>query len=201
MRNDYSAWFAGKNFSTDWTSKRFGLWTSLFSARRDKIFNVLEIGAWEGRSAIFFLNFFPHCTVTSIDTFAGSSEHIDDPEWSELIAGCEQRFDANLAEYGPRSEKIKARSCLGLASLATSLRSFDFIYVDGSHHSSDVYIDSAASWPLLVRGGILIFDDYEWPGRPTEVECPKLGVDAFLASHAGHYRELHRGYEIVIEKT
>jgi hypothetical protein len=145
--------------------------------------------------------FFPHCTVTSIDTFAGSSEHIDDPEWSELIAGCEQRFDANLAEYGPRSEKIKARSCLGLASLATSLRSFDFIYVDGSHHSSDVYIDSAASWPLLVRGGILIFDDYEWPGRPTEVECPKLGVDAFLASHAGHYRELHRGYEIVIEKT
>jgi predicted O-methyltransferase YrrM len=201
MQIDYSSWFAGKSFTTDWTSKRITLWTSLFSARRDDILNVLEIGAWEGRSAIFFLNFFPRCTVTSIDTFAGGADHINNPEWSKLIPDCEQRFDANLAEYGSRAEKIKARSCVGLASLAISLRRFDFIYVDGSHHSSDVYIDGAASWPMLVRGGILIFDDYEWPGGATEMECPKLGVNAFLASHAAQYRELHRAYQIIIEKA
>jgi len=200
MQNDYSAWFAGKNFTTDWTSKRFGLWASLFSARRDQIFNVLEIGAWEGRSAIFFLNFFPQCTVTSIDTFAGSSEHINNPEWAKLIPDCEQRFDANLAEYGSRVEKVRAESRTGLARLAIDLRRFDFIYADGSHHSRDVYIDAVASWPMLVRGGILIFDDYEWPGIPTEVESPKLGVDAFLAAHATQYRELHRAYQIIIEK-
>jgi predicted O-methyltransferase YrrM len=200
MQNDYSAYFAGKDFSTDWTSKRFALWTSLFSARRDKTFKVLEIGSWEGRSAIFFLNFFSHCTVTSIDTFGGSPEHIDSPVWAQFVPDCEQRFDANLAEYGRRVEKIKARSCVALARLASNFRRFDFIYVDGSHHSCDVYIDAATSWPMLVRGGFLVFDDYEWRRMPTEVERPKLGVDAFLTGQAAQYRELHRGYQIIIER-
>ena len=91
-------------------------------------------------------------------------------------------------------------SCVGLARLATEFRRYDFIYVDGSHHSADVYIDAAASWPMLERGGIMMFDDYEWPMMPTEAECPKLGVDAFLAGHAEQYRELYRGYQVVIER-
>ena len=43
---------------------------------------VIEIGSWEGRSALFFLNFFPRSRITCIDTFAGSSEHQDDPRYS-----------------------------------------------------------------------------------------------------------------------
>jgi predicted O-methyltransferase YrrM len=201
MQTDYSAWFVDKDFSTDWTSKRFAPWTSLFTARREKTFKVLEIGSWEGRSAIFFLNFFPHCIVTSIDTFAGSPEHFETSEWAKFVPDCEQRFDANLAKYAPRVEKIKARSCVGLARLAIDFRRFDFIYVDGSHHSSEVYTDAALSWPMLVCGGILVFDDYEWPMLQTELERPKLGVDAFLAGQVGQYRELHRGYQIIIERN
>jgi predicted O-methyltransferase YrrM len=200
MQNDYSAWFVGKQFSTDWTTDKFPLFTSLLSGRRDKILNVLEIGSWEGRSAIFFLNFFRHCRVTCIDTFAGSAELIENPAWSKFIPDCERRFDANIAEYGPRVEKIKARSCEALVRLATEFRRFDFIYVDGGHHSTDVYTDAALSWPMLVRGGILAFDDYEWTLMSTEAERPKLGVNAFLAGQAGQYRELHRGRQIIIEK-
>ena len=33
-----------------------------------------------------------------------------------------------------------------------------------------------------------------------ERERPKLGIDAFLAAVSGHYRELHRGYQIAIAK-
>ena len=201
MPDDFSTWFLGKEFSTDWTSKRFPLWATLFSARRDEIVNVLEIGSWEGRSAIFFLNFFPDCRMTSIDTFAGSAEHVENSGWAQLVPDCERRFDANLAEYAPRVEKIKAKSCVGLARLATDFRRFDFIYVDGSHYSSDVYLDAAAAWPMLAQGGILVFDDYEWPGMPTERERPKLGIDAFLSGQQGQYRELHRGYQIVIERS
>jgi predicted O-methyltransferase YrrM len=120
--------------------------------------------------------------------------------WSKFVPDCERRFDANIAEYGRRVEKIKARSCEALARLATEFRRFDFIYVDGGHHSTDVYTDAALSWPMLVRGGILAFDDYEWALMSTEVERPKLGVNAFLAGQAGQYRELHRGNQIVIEK-
>jgi predicted O-methyltransferase YrrM len=200
MQDDYSAWFIGKDFSTDWSSKIFSVFVLSLSERRDKIVNVLEIGSWEGRSTIFFLNFFRHCKVTAIDTFAGSPEHIENPAWAKFVPDCEWRFDANLAEYGPRVEKIKARSCEALARLAIDLRRFDFIYVDGSHHSTDVYTDAAMAWPMLVRCGIIVFDDYGWTMMQTAAERPKLGVDAFLAGQDGQYRELYRGYVMIVEK-
>jgi hypothetical protein len=55
-------------------------------------------------------------------------------------------------------------------------------------------------WPLLKRGGAVIFDDYEWTLMPADVERPKLGVDAFLAAQFGQYRELPRGYQVIVEK-
>lgn len=197
---DFSAWFIGKNFSTDWTSRNFPIWTSLFSERRDKVLNVLEVGAWEGRSAIFFLNYFPSCKMTCVDTFGGSAEHVSNPAWAKLIPHCEQKFDANLAEFGSRVEKIKAASSVALARLAVDFRRFDLVYIDGSHHSTDVYGDVALSWPMLVPGGIAIFDDYEWPLMETEAERPKLGINAFLSGLSQQYRELHRGAQVIIEK-
>jgi predicted O-methyltransferase YrrM len=195
---DCSAWFIGKSLSTDWASSNFA--NSLLAGRRDRALKILEIGSWEGRSAIFFLRYFPHATLTTIDTFAGSPEIAADNQLADLIPGVEERFDSNVAEFGSRIEKIKATSHAALAGLATEFRRFDLIYIDGSHHSADVYADAAMSWPMLTRGGVLIFDDYKWQLMPTEVERPKLGVDAFLAAIAGQYRELHRSYQVVIEK-
>ena len=71
---EYAEWFAGKNFTTNWATHNFQTWNTLLSDRRDESLNVLEIGSWEGRSALFFLNYFPHCHLTCIDTFEGSSE-------------------------------------------------------------------------------------------------------------------------------
>jgi len=201
MQDDLAIWFAGKDFSTDWTSSRIPIFAESLSDRRERVRNVLEIGSWEGRSAVFFLNFFPDCKVTSIDTFAGSAETDNHSDWAALVPHCEQRFDANLAEYGPRVEKIKSSSGAALPRLATAFRRFDFIYVDGSHHSADVYSDATLSWPMLERGGVLAFDDYGWALMEAEAECPKLGTDAFLAGHEGQYRELYRGYQIIIEKV
>ena len=53
----------------------------------------------------------------------------------------------------------------------------------------------------MAPGGIVVFDDYEWSMVDTDVESPKLGVDAFLAAHTGQYRELHRAYQVAIQKV
>jgi predicted O-methyltransferase YrrM len=172
----------------------------LLAGRRDRALKILEIGSWEGRSAIFFLRYFPRATLTTIDTFTGSPEIAADARLVGLIPGVEARFDSNLAEFGPRLEKIKATSYAALGGLAMEFRRFDLIYVDGSHYSTDVYADAAMSWPMLARGGILIFDDYDWHLMSTEVERPKLGIDAFLAAIAGQYRILHRDTQVIIEK-
>jgi predicted O-methyltransferase YrrM len=201
MDSDFSEWFSGKSFSTDWTSRFFALWASLLASRRDEALEVLEIGSWEGRSAIFFLQYLRNCRLTCIDTFAGSPEHALRPKWAVELPHVEQRFDGNLAEFSGRVEKIKSTSFRALARLLIEERRFDVVYIDGSHHSADVQADAVFSWPMIQDRGIVIFDDYEWTFFPDEIDRPKLGIDSFLLVHAGQYRELHREYQLIIEKT
>jgi hypothetical protein len=61
---DVEGWYAGKDFTTDWTTAYFRGWADLLAARRHESLRVLEIGSWEGRSAILFLNYLPHCHIT-----------------------------------------------------------------------------------------------------------------------------------------
>lgn len=50
---------------------------------------------------------------------------------------------------------------------------------------ADVYSDALLTWPLIVRGGVVIFDDYLWPGSDDPLDLPKPGIDAFLKIIAG----------------
>jgi predicted O-methyltransferase YrrM len=197
---DYTDWHKGKSFTTDWTSPHVPIWTELLSGRRHHSLNVLEIGSWEGRSTIFFLNYLPHSRITCVDTFGGSQEH-NLPELRPFLEGVEERFDQNLAEFSERVEKIKGTSHRALPELALMSRRYDLTYVDGSHRAADVFSDAALAWPMVKPGGMLIFDDYTWNMMPDPIDRPQLGIDAFLASHAGQYREVHRGLQIAIEKN
>jgi hypothetical protein len=104
----YWPWFRGKQFTTDWTSENFTIWRRVLSPLRKKPLRILEIGSWEGRSALFFLNFFPHATITCIDTFEGG--HGEPTEFADKVPGIQERFDHNLAPFGSRTEKLKCLS-------------------------------------------------------------------------------------------
>ena len=191
-------WFEGKSFTVDWASHNFSNWAYTLAELRAKPLSILEIGSWEGRSALFFLNYLPLSRITCIDTFEGSKEHHNRPGWERFIAESEGRFDANLAAFAGRADKIKLPSVAGLAQLAARGARFDLIYIDGSHVAADVYADATGSWALLKAGGIMIFDDYLWDNVPEEAERPKPGIDAFMAEHEGDYHVLHRGYQMIL---
>jgi predicted O-methyltransferase YrrM len=195
-----SAWEAGKTFSTDWAANHFFAWAELLHPLAQQTVRILEIGSWEGRSALFFLNYLPLGRITCIDTFSGNVEHHLDPHFAALAPKAEAQFEANLAEFADRIEKIKGSSATVLPQLAIAGRRFDLAYIDASHLAADVYRDAALTWPLMAPGGLMLFDDYEWDGMDGERERPKLGVDAFLAAIAAGYREVHRGYQIAIAK-
>lgn len=38
---------------------------------------------------------------------------------------------------------------------------FDWIYIDGRHDYMGVLYDFKAAWPLLKKGGVMVFDDYD----------------------------------------
>jgi predicted O-methyltransferase YrrM len=197
---DLASWNAGRTFRCDWTTNRTPVLSNVVARWRDKPARVLEIGAWEGRSSVFFLSFLPHSRIVCIDTFGGNVEHAQDDYFAALVPDIEARFDANLASFGDRVEKFKGPSARVLPELALAGRRFDVAYVDGSHFAKDVYADAALTWPLMAPGGVMIFDDYEWDLMDNEFERPKLGVDAFLAACEGRYRVVHRAYQLAIEK-
>ncbi|MGY0058871.1 class I SAM-dependent methyltransferase [Streptomyces sp. LZ34] len=197
---EINCWYDGKEFSSDWTTSHIPIWADILSDRRRRFTRVLEIGAWEGRSALFFLNFLKECSLTCIDTFEGSIEHHEDESLVPSLADVEQRFDVNTAQFDERVEKIKGASGGVLSLLGIAARRFDIAYIDGSHYSADVYCDAALTWSLMTAGGVVIFDDYDWNLMNTESERPRLGIDSFLRTIPGQYREIHRGYQLIVEK-
>lgn len=196
-----AAWYEGKSFTSDWTSWHFPIWSKVLGPLRAREINILEIGSWEGRSALFFVNYFQRCRLTCIDPWTGSIEHALDPYFAALVPESERRFDTNVAAFADRIEKIKAPSPRALPELGIAGRRFDLVYIDGSHVAADVYGDAVLSWPLTPSGGIVIFDDYEWYGFENPKDNPKLGIDAFLSAIEGQYRMIERGYQILISKN
>ena len=193
-------WYQGKSFSFDWTSWHFPNWIKLLAPYRSRALRVLEIGSWEGRSALFFLNYLPRARLTCIDTFEGGKEHQVGADPKGFLRQVEQRFDANTKAFTRRIEKIKARSADALAQLGLGRRRFDLAYIDGSHLAIDVYSDAALTWPLMARGGLVIFDDYLWKEMPEPLDNPKPGIDAFLKTIDGQYRVVLDDYQIGIVK-
>jgi predicted O-methyltransferase YrrM len=197
-------WFGDKEFAYDWTSMHFESWMPVLAPLRQGPVRVLEIGSFEGRSALFFLNFLPLSTIVCVD--AWDSSNMDPevlatiPDLSDEFPKAQERFDRNLAPFAGRTTKIVGQSADILPRLALGNEAFDLIYVDGDHTSVAVYRDCTLSWPLLKPRGVMIFDDYEWT-RPSAAERrPKLGVDAFLGAVQEGYRELHRGYQLIIQR-
>lgn len=200
-RDEIESWYFHGNFTCDWTSGNFPQWLTTLQPFRNKIANVIEIGSWEGRSSLFFLNYLPEAKIVCVDPFTGNAIHRNDPAMAKHLADLENIFDANVAKFEDRVEKVVSRSADALPRLAIEGRRFELAYVDGCHVATDLFTDAALLWPMIVPGGIVIFDDYGLEIDPNLNDRPKLGIDAFLRLFEGQYRLLHRGFQAVVQKT
>ena len=200
LSDEIAGWYSGKEFTADWTSWHFANWMQILQSFREKPTRILEIGSWEGRSALFFLNYLIHSHLVCVDTFGGNVEHHRNPYFAALVPETERKFDANTAEFTARIEKRKGSSSDVLPQLGIAAHQFDIAYIDGSHRAADVYSDAVLTWPMVVANGLVIFDDYEFDQMEEEIERPKLGIDAFLKAIEGQYRLIHKDYQVVIEK-
>ena len=89
-----------------------------------------------------------------------------------------------------------------LPAITQEKYSFDFIYIDGSHTAKNVLTDACMAWPLLKRGGFMVFDDYLW--RPlgfTTVQRPKIAIDSFINLFEDELTIAFTGYQLIIRKT
>jgi len=197
---DFSKWYEGKEFSTDWTSNNFPVWNACLASMRDRPLNILEIGSWEGRSAIFFLEYCPLSRITCIDPWVNPPPEVTHsfcPPANQI----EQRFDANTASYAGRVTKLKSISSKALIDLQDQKRSYDLIYIDGAHERDAVHVDSLLAWPLLKSGGTIIWDDYRWERKQPIETRPEEAINVFVASRRKEIKVLHVGHQIVAQKV
>lgn len=177
-------------FTSDWFTKHIPTWNRLLSELKGKPgLSYLEIGVWEGRSFFWVLDHIlthPSSRAIAIDIFTGAEE---------------QRFLDNLRRSGHASQinVIKGYSQQKLREL--QLNSIDLIYIDGDHRSKGVIMDAVLSWDLLKEGGILIFDDYQFPADlPRELRS-EFAIDVFLTLFQDELQVLDRGYQLVVRKA
>lgn len=183
-------------FSFDWISGYFPIWEKHIPVQPG--LNILEIGCFEGRSTVWFLQRYPACYLTCIDTFEGALDHKQlGLDFSEV----EARFKHNVKPWGDSVRLKKDESFRSLVMLCSYMVcQYDVILIDGSHVACDVLADAVMSWALLKKGGVLIFDDYAWGLDRHPIETPKPALDAFLACHFGQYKLLEKGYQVLIQK-
>lgn len=183
-------------FTADWFTPNIPTLAPLLEEHRGKPVHYLEIGAFEGRSTLWFLENIltnERSQITVIDTFEGSPEHLD---MGIVADGMYEVFRRNTYDYRRKIQVMKARSQYILPKLYAE---YDFVYVDGSHDQKDVLIDVIYGFRLLADGGIMVCDDYEYD-NPQFGHRPAVAIDAFLKVYDGCYVELSRGYQIAIRK-
>jgi predicted O-methyltransferase YrrM len=178
------------SFTADYVSDFTEMWAKHLAPLAGKeSLRFLEIGSFEGRSAIWFAeNVLTHrdSRLVCVDTFGSP--------------GLEARFDHNtrVAGVSEKIEKRKGRSEDILPTLAPA--SFDFIYVDGGHDAATVMFDAVASMRLLRRGGILAFDDYDWAPEKPLAERPKIAIDLFEETFGERLERIERSYQVWYRK-
>ncbi len=176
-------------FAFDCTTPRLGLWRKVLQpfAGQPNV-QAMEIGCLEGRSTLWFL------------------DNVLQHESSGIICiepDCRQSFVDNIAPYRHKVRLFEAYSAVALKDPKLTSSVLSFIYIDGDHRAANVLEDAVLSFPLLVPGGILIFDDYLWRSSTPHVpqSMPRLAIEAFLSVYDGQYKLLYRGYQVVIQKN
>ena len=173
-------------FTSDWFTMQIPIWKELLAPYVGKPdLSYLEVGLFQGRSALWVLeNVLTHTTAT----LTGVDININ----PYLVQNVE------LSGFGDKVTLLEGPSAEVLRTLP--LRSFDIIYVDGSHKADDVLIDAVLSFEVLKDGGVIIFDDYEWETQlPAELR-PKLSIDFFLTMFRSRLTVLSKTHQLVVQK-
>ena len=186
----------------DWFSNKIPIFIySLDKYKFDNKVDILEIGSFEGRSSIFFLNYFKrkipitNINLTCVDTWMGSNETFHEKIDFNRV---EKNFDTNIEYF---SKNIKKNKCTSANFFKLNYdHLYDLIFIDGSHEFEDVLLDAKSSFKVLKKGGLIIFDDFIWFHYKNEKLNPAHAINTFLKDSMIIYEVIYAGSILVIKK-
>jgi predicted O-methyltransferase YrrM len=186
-------------FTKKWFERHIPMWDKTLDdlKKNNEKINVLELGVFEGRAAVWILDeLFKNLEskLITIDTFKNIFVNYD----------YESTFRRNIKESGKENqvEIIKSNSFDALIKLNYEKKLiFDLIYVDGSLTACDVLADIVLSWNLLKEGGIMILDNYEWDYYEEEFNNPRIAIDSFLKTYQQQMVVIFKRFQVAVKKV
>lgn len=146
--------------------------------------STLEVGLCYGGSCLVFtashkdLGAPPARQHTAIDPF--QREYWDD-------IGLLLTEKAGLSDY---LEFLPAKSCIALPELLKAGRTYDLVYIDGSHLFEDVFVDLYFVTRLLNPGGVVALDDSSDPHIAKVLSFVRTNLrDILVPMDLAEYRE------------
>ena len=144
-------------------------------------FNYLEIGSYEGNSALFVANNFPNSHISCVDTWVKTDEYDKKINFNII----EKNFNNNISNH----KNIKKSKNTSDDFFKKNNTNYDVIYIDGHHLGSQVYKDIKNSWSCLSKYGYLICDDYIWNIESKNIQStPCYAINKFLKEIKNNYR-------------
>ena len=138
-----------------------------------KEFSYLEIGSWEGSSALYILNNYRTKKVYCVDVWD------KDKKYEELYKKNFNNFLHNMEEFKDRYSFFKERSD---DFFRKNVEYFDLIYIDGTHESFQVDKDINNAWKFLNLNGIIICDDFFYGNlySGSDDDVPAYSINKFI---------------------
>lgn len=175
------------SYTRDFVTPHLPNWEKWLAEFKGQPVQALEIGSFEGRSTIWFLeNILTHerASIVCVDNFTtlGNSK-------SRLL-------------YNLKDAKVDHKvTLLEISSRVAVLpqNHYAFAFVDGSHAQQDVLADAIKAFDSVTVGGLVIFDDYLLV-RENRQQV-KLAVDAFLRVFAHSLEIIGQGRQVCIRRT
>jgi predicted O-methyltransferase YrrM len=146
-------------------------------------FSYLEIGSYEGCSAVYVHRRFKPKSIYCVDIWKDTNEGYNVSNFNLI----ESNFDKNTKNISS-IKKIKKTSDYFFSKNKIL---FDVIYIDGYHYGPQVFKDCINSWKFLKKKGILICDDYIWNYYKIIRNNPCYAINKFL-------KEIKNQYKIVM---
>jgi len=192
MSNDYF-------FNHKWFDYQKPVHEKFLNTFCDKEISILEIGAYEGMSTLFFLDNY-NSTVDTIDPFieGDKTTPVDSLTFNifnKNVSKCKRK--GNLTVY-------KDYSCNVLPELLLQNKRYDYILIDGSHLSTDVLVDAIICYNLVKPNGYIFFDDFQHDNleenRNNRLKATD-GIRKFIELYDESITIRHLGYHLVIQKN
>ena len=170
-----------KKLTTDYFSINSYYWNSILKKNLNN-FSYLEIGSWEGNSALYILKNFKTKNVVCVDIWDLYNDKFKEEHLERF-----KNFKYNLEEFNKKFSFFKSTSD---KFFENNKEKFDVIYIDGSHEAPQVYKDLSNSWNCLNYNGIIICDDYFYGNlyNNQNENVPAISINKFLNENKGNIK-------------